>query len=324
MIYSFVDIQINRALYLLKKSKTILLVSHQKPDSDTIGSMLALNLVLEKLGKKTICACQDPIPSRFNFLPKADSIFLLKDILDKIKEIDLIVTLDCGDLKLTGLDQSLFRPGVSLINIDHHHDSSLFGKINIIKSNASSTSEIIYDFLTKQNLPIDKHIATCLLTGIFGDTDSFKNSNTTSKTLTITSNLLALGANLKQVTKYTFQDKSLSVLRLWGKILSRIRKHKDLNIVTAIVTQDDLKESKTSYEDLEGISNFLNSIPDVRASIIMSEKGNGEIKGSLRTLQKDVDVSKLARILGGGGHKKAAGFTIKGKFKKIDGKWKIT
>lgn len=323
MIYSFIDIQINRASYLMKKSEIILLVGHQKPDSDTVGSMLALDLALKKMGKKTLCACADPIPSRFSFLPNIENIFQLKDILDKIKSVDLIITLDCGDLKLTGLDHSLFKPGVSLVNFDHHHDSSFFGKINIIKGNASSTSEIIYDFLTKQKLPIDKHMATCLLAGIFGDTDSFKNPNTTDKTLIITSNLLAAGANLKQVTKNTLQDKSLSTLRLWGKVLSRVRKHKDLNIVSAIATQDDFRESKASYEDLEGISNFLNSIPDVRASVIISERKDGEIKGSLRTLQEDVDVSKLARILGGGGHKKAAGFTIKGRFKKINDAWKI-
>jgi phosphoesterase RecJ-like protein len=323
MIYSFIDIQTNRAFYLLKKNKNILLVGHKKPDSDTIGSMLALNLALEKLNKNVTCACADPIPPRFNFLPRVKKIFQLKNILDKIKGADLIVTLDCGDFKLTGFDHSFFRPGVFLINFDHHHDSSLFGKINIIKGSVSSTSEIIYDFLVRMGLLIDKDIATCLLCGIFGDTDSFKNPNTTNKTLIITSQLLALGANLKQVTKNTLQDKSLPTLRLWGKILSKIKRHKKLNIVSVVVTQNDLRKSKVSYEDLEGISNFLNSIPDVRASVIMTEKENGEIKGSFRTLQDDVDVSKLARILGGGGHKKAAGFVIPGRFKKNDDKWEI-
>lgn len=323
MIYSFIDIQINRTLYLLRKSRNIVLIGHRKPDSDTIGSMLALNLALKKQAKKNIlCACVDPIPKRFRFLPGATDIFQLENVLDKIKEADLIVTLDCGSYELTGL--SLFSQiRTFLINIDHHQDSSFFGNINIVKGNTSSTSEIIYEILNKAKISIDKDMATCLLAGIFGDTDSFKNVNTTNRTLTITSHLLAVGANLKQITRHTLQDKSLSTLRLWGRILSRIKKHEDFNIISAVITQEDLAKTHALEEDLEGIANFLNSIPDVRASIILTERRNGEIKGSLRTLNDKVDVSKLARLLGGGGHKKAAGFTLLGKLKKEKSGWKI-
>ncbi len=322
MLYSFTDIQINRAFYLIKKSKNILLTAHRKPDSDTLGSVLALNNILKKLEKNIFCYCQDSIPERFNFLIGSNEIIIGSKILSKISDIDLIITLDSGSIKMAGINKLPFTKEIPIINIDHHQDSTYFGKINIVKGNTSSTSEIIYDILDKVGLPINMEIATCLLTGIFGDTDSFKNPNTTDRTLIITSKLLAAGAKLKQITRFTLQDKSLSTLKLWGEILSRIKRHNNLNMVSAVITREDLKKSNATYDDLEGISNFLNSIPDTRASLVLTER-EGEIKGSLRTLRKNVDVSKIAHLFGGGGHKKAAGFTIPGRLEKTKKGWKI-
>ena len=322
MIYSFTDIQINRAFYLIKKSKNILLTAHRKPDSDTLGSVLALNDILKKLKKNIYCYCQDNIPERFNFMIGSSDIISGSKILSKISNIDLIITLDSGSIDQAGINNLPFAKEIPIINIDHHQDSTYFGKINIVKGNTSSTAEIIYDIFNKVGLPINKEIATCLLTGIFGDTDSFKNPNTTDRTLIITSKLLAAGARLKQITRYTLQDTSLSTLKLWGEILSRIRKHNNLNMVSTIITREDLKKSSASYDDLEGISNFLNSIPETRASLVLTER-EGEIKGSLRTLRKGVDVSKIAHLFGGGGHKKAAGFTIPGKLEKTEKGWKV-
>ncbi len=322
MIYSFTDIQINRAFYLIKKSKNILLVAHRKPDSDTIGSSLALYNIFKKLEKNIYCYCQDSIPEKFNFILESTNFIVSNEIISKISEIDLIITLDSGNINMTGINKLPFDKIIPIINIDHHQDSTYFGKINIIKGNTSSTAEIIYDILERVGLPINKEVATCLLMGIFGDTDSFKNSNTTDKTLIITSKLLVAGAKLKQITKFTLQDKSLSTLKLWGEILSRIKKNKGLNMVSTVITREDLERSSASYDDLEGISNFLNSIPEARASLVLTER-EGEIKGSLRTLRKNIDVSKIAHLFGGGGHKKAAGFTIPGQLVKREGKWKI-
>lgn len=323
MTYSFTDIQINRAYYLTRKSKDILLVSHIKPDSDTIGSALALKHTLNHHNKKITCFCNDKIPARYNFLPRADEIKNLDEIKNDLKNFDLIITLDCADIELAEISNLSFKPNTPLINIDHHQDSTYFGNINIVKANTSSTAEIIYDFIEKTKLPINKDAATCLLTGIFGDTDSFKTPNTTDRTLIITSKLLNLGANLKQVTKFTMQDKSLSVLKLWGEVLARINRHEKLNIISTVATLEDLKKNHTLHEDLEGIANFLNCIPDAKASLVLTER-EGEIKGSLRTLKNNVDISKLAHVLGGGGHKKAAGFTIPGKIvKNNNGKWQI-
>lgn len=322
MIYSFTDIQINRAFYLIKKSHNILLVAHRKPDSDTLGSVLAMNNILQKLKKNIYCYCQDNIPKKFNFLSGSQDFISKDKITSLTSKIDLIITLDSGSIDMAGINKISFNKEITIINIDHHQDSSYFGKINIIKGNASSTAEVIYDILERVGLPINSEMATCLLAGIFGDTDSFKNPNTTDRTLVITSRLLAAGARLKQITKFTLQDKSLSTIKLWGEILSRIKKHSNLNMVSTVITREDLKKSGASYDELEGISNFLNSIPEAHASLVLTER-EGEIKGSLRTLKKNVDVSKIAHLLGGGGHKKAAGFTIPGKLVKKENTWKI-
>ncbi|MBU1178173.1 hypothetical protein KJ903_03050 [Patescibacteria group bacterium] len=170
---------------------------------------------------------------------------------------------------------------------------------------------------------IDEQIATCILNGIFVDTDSFKNPNTSIKTLRITSDLLSRGADLAQITSSNLKDKSLSTLKLWGITLARIKKNKRLGIISTAVTNKDLKRCNATYDDLEGISNFLNSVPDAKTSLVLSERSDNEIKGSLRTLHDNIDVSKLAATLGGGGHKKAAGFSISGRIANEGGKWRI-
>lgn len=314
-MFTLTDIHINRALYLFRRSFYILLICHRKPDADTIGSALALGSILEKQNKKINYACQDSIPKKFNFLQNIQKIKTIKDILQNFDEYQLVITLDCGNFEQTGLHNFFLQKElkIPIINIDHHQDNPGFGSINIIQPQASSTAEIIHDLFKKINVTLNKELSTNLLNGIFGDTDSFKNPNTSQKTLKTTSALLASGANLKEIAKNTLQDKSLSTLRLWGKILSEIKKNKKLSIVTAVVTNKDLKECGAKHEDLEGVANFLNSIPDVKASIVLSENENGEIKGSLRTLRNDIDVSKLAHALGGGGHHRAAGFTVSGK-----------
>ncbi|MFA6295880.1 MAG: bifunctional oligoribonuclease/PAP phosphatase NrnA [Patescibacteria group bacterium] len=324
-MFKFIDIQINRALYLIKKAENILIICHRKPDADTIGSALALGDILEKQNKKIEYACQDQIPSKFFFLKNADKIKKIDEILKNFINYKLLITLDCGSFEQTGLHNffSINEFKTPIINIDHHHDNPHYGKLNIIEANASSTSEIVHNFLLKMNVDLDKNISTSLLNGIFGDTDSFKNPNTSHDTLKTTSDLLASGANLKEITKNTLQDKSLSTLRLWGKILSDIKKNKKLGIVYAVITKKDLQECNAKSEDLEGIANFLNSIPDVKASLVLSENEKGEIKGSFRTLHDHIDVSKLARSLGGGGHKKAAGFTLPGRLIKEDNEIKI-
>ena len=226
-MYSSTEIQFNRARYLLKKSKRILICGHQRPDADSIGSCLALYLALGS-SKKNICFSKDSIPESFKFLPKIE-VFEKK--IDKTA-INLVIILDSGSLKRSALD------GVSLslptINIDHHHDNQNFGLINIVDQ-VSSTAEILYNLFLKLKIKITPEIATCLLSGIFDDTDTFRTPNVTPQTLEIISHLLSSGARMKKIVKSLLYEKSLASLKLWGKAMARLKENKYGMVYTLIL-----------------------------------------------------------------------------------------
>ncbi|MFH2104936.1 MAG: DHH family phosphoesterase [Parcubacteria group bacterium] len=323
-MFSKSDIQKNRLKYLLKKSERFFIIGHAKPDGDSVGSTLALTLALTRLGKKVTPACVDELPARFNFLPQAEKVKKLSAATSELQNADAIIVVDCGSFHLAGLESYHGnKPLPLIINIDHHHDNPRYGTINLVEDKSSSTAEIVYNVIKSLSMRVDQQIATCILNGIFVDTDSFKNPNTSIETLRITSDLLSRGANLAQITSSNLKDKSLSTLKLWGITLARIKKNKRLGIISTAVTNEDLKKCNATPDDLEGIANFLNSVPDAKTSLVLSERGGNEIKGSLRTLHDNIDVSKLAATLGGGGHKKAAGFTVPGRIVNRGGRWRI-
>lgn len=298
------------------------LICHKKPDSDTLGSALALSLGLSSCGKKTSVYASDPIPRNLTFLPLAEQVRCFKTL--KQKRHEFAVCLDCGDYGQTGL-RPVYEdkhPFSIFVNVDHHGNED-FADLNIIDTRASSTAEIIYALLLRFNIEITKEIATCLLAGIIGDTDNFKNPNTTLKTYKATSSLMRKGANLNKLGKSLNRNKSFSGLKLWGKVLARVKKHPEFGIVSAFITRKEIDEAGCLSDDIEGIANFLNSIPEAKASLLLTEEKNGDLKGSFRTLLPEVDVAKIAKFFGGGGHRKAAGFTFPGRIVFKENSWKI-
>jgi len=306
-----------KIIQLIQEAEKILLITHEHPDGDALGGMLGLKMSLESLGKSTQSVCVDEIPRPFLFLPKRQSIaqdFLLGDY-------DLIMILDCGDLRRTGFGERLkqfFLYKKKIINIDHHPKNDLhkLARHNIVDFKSSSTSEIIYKLLTELDIEINSEIATCLLCGLYTDTGAFQHSNTTPEVLKIAACLLKNGARLKDITKNITNGKTVAALKLWGLVFSRIQKNDSLGLVTAIVTQKDLDTCNATNADLAGAVNMISSIPETRAAILFHELTDGSVKASIRTEKNDVDVSNLARIFGGGGLKKASGFTISGKLAK--------
>jgi phosphoesterase RecJ-like protein len=155
-------------------------------------------------------------------------------------------------------------------------------------------------------------MATALLTGIITDTDNFTNSATSDTAMAAAGDLIRKGGNLNMINEQVVRNKSINLLRLWGEILNRLNKHEALDMVYTYITQVDLKVHQVDETDSEGIANFLNNLDEGKMSLILKETQDGKIKGSFRTTKDDVDVSALAKKLGGGGHKKAAGFSIAG------------
>jgi bifunctional oligoribonuclease and PAP phosphatase NrnA len=301
-----ITLKFNQIQNLFLNSRNVLIGTHNNPDGDGVGSMLALNCVLKKRGVVSNLFCQDPPPSELNFLPYWHEI----QTSYANQRYDAVIALDYGDFNRTGLVLEPENIHTPLITIDHHPPGRHKGHIRIIEPSFSSTSEIIYYFLQENNISIDRNIATCLLTGIFTDTGGFRHSNISQDVLKIMGELLSLGGDLNKIAQNAQGIKSQKYSKLWGEILNNLNFLEEIGMVFTIVTQDQLHRYNTSKENLDGIANMMCAIPETKFSLFLSEEPNGDFRGSLRSEEfKKVDVSSIANVFGGGGHKLAAGFT---------------
>ncbi len=316
----FPDDLLNEVRDLLENSKNIVIISHKSPDADTIGANLALRHTLTAMGKSVTSACVDPPPDYARVLK--GSFEFVNDF--NVNDFDLIIVVDCGAHYLMQFHETkpeLLQEKVPLINIDHHPSNDFFGTHNIVHNKAAAASCIIYHLLQHWNYPITHDIANCLLMGIYYDTGSFMHSNTSPIVLQTAAALMKSGAQIRPLVKNMFQTTSTGQLKLWGRVMKRARLT-SRNAVVSAVTSQDFKECDALPDDLSGVIDYLNSVPGSKFSILLSENIPGEIKGSLRTQNEDVDLSKIAGLFGGGGHRKAAGFTVPGKLEP-EVTWKI-
>ncbi len=294
------------------KADKILLVCHQNPDGDALGSVSALGYFLNGINKIYNNFCLTKPSHKLNSLPHLMSLSADPQIWEQ--KHDLIIVLDSGDLDYAGVAKYINKLNHDpiIVNIDHHASNNRFGQHNLVITTASATTEILYQFFKYNNIIINKNMAVALLTGLITDTENFSNPGTTINSLKIASELIHQGANFNLVKTWFIRDKSISALKLWGSALSRLTKHKTLDIIYTYITHQDIIEHGVSDIESEGIANYLNNLNEGRAALILKEMPNGKIKGSFRTTHNDVDVSQMAQALGGGGHKKASGFTLDG------------
>jgi len=295
----------------IQKATHIILVPHQNPDGDTLGSVTAMMQWLDRIDKPYTAFCATDISPKLMFLPNIDNVSRDPSAWKKA-DTDLVIVFDSGDLGYAGVDTHVdsMNKKPDIINIDHHATNAHFGKLNLVMETASSTTMILYKFFVANKINISKHIATSLLTGLITDTGNFTNAATTTGSLKIASKLVELGGDLAQIQNATMKDQSVKGLQLWGKILERLTHHEELDIVHTHVTRKDISDHGINESEVEGLANFMNNITDGRAGMILKEKEDGTVKGSFRTTRDDVDVSAFAKLFGGGGHKKAAGFTV--------------
>lgn len=308
----------------IEKASRIMIVTHQRPDGDALGSALAFSQYLDHLQKVHDVYCAHDAPSNYAFLPNSSRIITDPNLIIS-GDHDLIVCLDSGDLRYAGVDAHVAKKtgDYTLVNIDHHATNERYGNINLVDPSASSTSELIYHYFDHHGHPISTDVATCILTGIITDTGGFSNLATTSVSMDVASKLLTAGARIWDIQTNTAKNKPINALKLWGVALSRLQLHAASGIVTTILTKQDVVDAQATPENVEGIANFLNTVEGARAIFVLREEDDGKIKVSMRTTTPGVDVSKLARHFGGGGHKKAAGFTVMGSLKKTSAGWMI-
>ena len=309
---------------VLEGKTSFALFAHEDPDGDAIGAILAFGKYLSDKKKEVKLISKDDLPAFFSFL-NADHL-IERDFL--AGDYDVFVLIDNGDLKRTGFADRIVRAkkkGKIIINIDHHIQNDIWkiADVNLAFPEYSSTCEIVYEILTEDNYFIDSKVATNLLAGIYYDTGGFQHSNTSQKVLRIVAELLQRGARLRKISNNVSQARSLAMLKLWGIALDRITVLDDYNLAYSVLTQQDIVLSGATEEEISGLVNLINTTAEAEASLLICETNNGKIKGSLRTESDKIDLAALAKILGGGGHKKAAGFLLDGKIVKNRDGWEI-
>ena len=264
------------------------------------------------------------MPKSFWFLPGTEAIITDLATLN-FADFDLLLCVDAGESHMTGLaDRWDSRPsGMVTVNLDHHHTNPGYGDLNIVDKSAPATCAMLYDWFTVAGYPIDQRVATCLLTGLLTDTGSFSNPATNEAALATAARLLLKGALVSEVLRKVVQNRTLPELKLWGRAFERLQEDTELGLVTTVITQADLAELGGSAEALEGVANFINELEGYRAVLVLKEQADGTVKGSLRTTRDDVDVAELAKLFGGGGHKKAAGFTVTGHLVEGPQGWRV-
>jgi len=312
--------EFNTLNFVIKESENILLFAHSRPDGDTVGSTLALAEYIRTLGKQADIACYDPFPDFLKTLGEEN--FINPENLD-LKKYNLLIAADSVE---RGFQKILPLVGDNQIVtlLDHHPDITIKGDINIIDAKYSSVCEIVYDFFAFNKIEINRKMATFTLLGLMSDTGSFQHSNTTPKVMEIASHLMKRGAPLSKIVETTFSNKNISTLKLWGKAFEKAKINPDNGMIISVLTQKDMEDCNAGSEDIAQVAGILNTVPGTKFSLILSERENGIIKGSLRSEEyKGVDVSKIAAQFGGGGHKLASGFEIHGTIKETKDGWEI-
>jgi phosphoesterase RecJ-like protein len=306
----------------LERAERPLLLCHQKPDGDAVGAVVGLGEILAARGQRPRYLCADPVPAHYRFLPGSDRF-----LTEPPDDYDAVVMLDCPNDDRTGFDVAALAEAAPLVDIDHHPKTTRpkGRRLAVYDQQASSASEMVIEVALTARWKVTRVAATALLTGIIFDTSAFQNQNTTAQTMRMTAELLRRGAKHKDVVMNSFYNSTIPKLKLWGTVMSRIEQNPDVHgMVSTVVTADDLVECGAQPDDLEGLVNFLNAIPGVPALMLLTDLQEGTVKGSFRTRDDSIDVNQLAGLLGGGGHKQAAGFSVPGRLVKgKDETWQV-
>lgn len=282
----------------------IVVISHVNPDGDAIGSGLALTLGLKKMGKNVRFILQDKYPDSVKFLNEINIV----EQYDENNEykFDLSICVDGATDDRLGKAKELLKDRF-VINIDHHISNTLYGKLNYVEE-ISSTSELIYKFLKFCEIDIDINMAEALYTGLVNDTGNFSHDNVTEKTFEMAAELKRIGASNSKVVREFFNTKSLPAIKLLGIAMYEMEYNENKKLAYYFMSKETLDKYNGRKEDTEGIVEKLISFKEAEVSLFLREDKIGVIKGSMRS-KHDIDVNKIASIFGGGGHRKAAGFT---------------
>ena len=307
------DISLKSLIQKIKDAKTIMIATHENPDGDGIGSIVALGEGLKQLGKKVTLYSKDPVPKMYHYLPKYK---LIKHTLPKKAQYDLTFLVDLGELERVGTE-FVNHPGRQLtISLDHHAKGVHNADFNYCLPKLASSGEVIFRVLKALKIKLNKVMATGIYTAIVTDTGSFKYSNTTSETFQDAAELVSHGVNVWDVAMHCFETSSLSRMELLKKVISRMEVHKNKKIAWIVLRQADYKKTGALPEEAEGFINYPRSIEGVEVAIAFKEIGRNQYKISLRS-KTYADVAAVAMSFDGGGHIRAAGCKMTGSLQDV-------
>jgi bifunctional oligoribonuclease and PAP phosphatase NrnA len=285
--------------------------SHDNPDGDALGSLLAMHLALESLGKDSamVLGGTTPFPGEYGFL-RLEERGLRRDAPPDIAQ-RVLVAVDCAQESRI-VEPTLVDAAAVTIDIDHHHDNSRFGDVNVVVEDASSTAEVLADLFADLGVTLTPDIAEALYTALVTDTGRFQYSNTTPKALRLAAQLVEAGANVSRVFAHVYESTPFPKLKLLARALERATPLVDGRVVVSELRRSDFQEAGAEEPYSEGIIDHLRSVEGAELVALIRELPNGAgpaRKGSLRSRPDGVDVSAIARTFGGGGHRRAAGFS---------------
>ncbi len=307
-----------RILEELRSAEKLIVIAHENLDGDALGSLVAMQGLLSDLGKDCamfIAAAEFPLPQEYAFLPLEHLVTAPPDDLEE----RTIVFLDCGNVERNPAT-AFQRPGAHILNVDHHHDNTHFGTVNLVVPEASCTAEIVWDLMHGLALRPSLTVANALYVGLITDTGRFMYQNTTARAHRMAAELIEAGVVVHDIYRHVYEGVPYGKLALLARGLSNVERYDDGRLTLTGLTAEDFEQSGAQESYSEGVVDHLRSLKGTavaalvkdRLSTVNGRDGSGERRErrvSLRSSDDRVDVSRIARAQGGGGHPQAAGFT---------------
>ena len=302
---------LDEILKQIQKAEKIVILTHESPDGDAVGSSLAMKLIIEKL-EKTADVIIPEYSRLFNFLPSAEAIMTDSEI----KNYDLAISVDCATLKRMA-KKEYFENAKTTIVIDHHGSNTMYGDLNYVNPASPACCEVIAGMLKYYEIDITKDIGTCLMTGIITDTGGFRHVGITPETFEFTADLIRLGVDVPDIYKRTLNTKTRANFELSKRVMDRMEILEDGKVTFTYMNKKDEEEVGAEPGDHEGLVEIGRDIEGVEVSIFIRQKENEEAyKISMRSGNK-VNVSDICFLFGGGGHPRAAGALIQGNVEQV-------
>lgn len=298
----------------IKKADKILLNCHRGPDSDSVGSALAMKKVLSGLGKEVEIICPSDIPDDLYFLEGSSDIKKVDFSNFDFSTYNLFIIMDSSTYAMVSGSKEIGLPQIKMVVIDHHHTNTGYGDINLIDSKVTSTAELLYKIFYDWRVSLDQKSATALLTGIIGDTGSFQYAGVGKETLLIAGDLMDLGANKDEIIYNIYRSINFMTIKFWGKIIEMMKEDSEYRFVWSAIPLSLYEEyGRDSSAKEDGANLFFPVVKNTDFGVIMVETDKDVLSVSYRS-RKDFDVSKIAGEIGGGGHISAAGAKVDGQF----------